>query len=98
NQLLAEVWYPGGGGSRTNGNSQRGGGSGAYSIKTVTLTSVNWGQTLTYNCGTNGLGKVGSTGNGGAASGGSISDNLTNITISFLPGTAAQGGVNGGTG
>jgi len=98
-QLVVEIWYPGGGGSRTTGNTnQRGGGSGAYSIKTVTLTPVNWGQTLSYNCGTAGLGRTGSTGNGGAASGGSITDNLSGVTIAFSPGTPAQGGVNSGSG
>jgi hypothetical protein len=97
--VKVEIWYPGGGGSRTSGTTaERGGGSGAYSIKTVPLTSINWGQTFAYNCGTAGLGATGATGNGGAASGGSITDNLTNITVTFVPATAAQGGVNSGTG
>src|SRR4029079_18224336 len=86
NQLVVEIWYPGGGGSRTTGPSnQRGGGSGAYSIKTVTLTAANWGETLSYDCGTAGLGRTGSTGNGTAASGGSIAGNLSGITIDFVP-------------
>src|SRR6185369_13789877 len=98
-QVIVEIWYPGGGGSRSNGTSaQRGGGSGAYSIKTVALSSANWGQSFSYDCGTAGLGRTGSTGNGGAASGGGITDNLTNITVTLAPGTAAQGGVNSSSG
>jgi hypothetical protein len=98
-QVAVEIWYPGGGGSRNNDNtSERGGGSGAYSIKTVPLTSVNWGQTFAYNCGTAGLGRTGSNGNGGDASGGSITSSLTGVTVNLAPGTAAQGGVNNGCG
>src|SRR6185369_17038298 len=93
-QVIVEIWYPGGGGSRSNGTSaQRGGGSGAYSIKTVSLSSVNWGQTFSYDCGTAGLGRTGSTGNGGAASEGSIADSLTTVIVALAPGTSAQGGV-----
>lgn len=93
--LIARAWGPGGGGGRGSleGSNIGGGGGGAAAKKTVRIRDSDWGQTISYNVGTGGLGRTGGGGNG-------LAGDATTVTasgLSFALGLSAGSGQGGTT-
>jgi hypothetical protein len=88
----------GGGGSSTTGVHGQGGGSGGRCVSTYTITSANWGQTLTLTCGASlpSLGVIDGTGQTGKQST-VVAGTFTGFTpMTANGGFGGDGGLGGG--
>lgn len=97
-QVVIEDCGAGGGGGTNNGAGGAGGGSGGYVLKTLSLTSANWGQTFTYTIAPGAAGGSSPGNNPGSSAGTTAVANVTfPTTVGLLAGGGAAGLAAGGS-
>jgi hypothetical protein len=102
-QVVITVWGAGGGGGRSGtnictNNNGGGGGSGAYVKKTLSISSSNWGQTLSYLVATRGAAGITSAPNGGAGGTSTVSNGTFTTSVSLSAGGGGGGASGNSTG